>query len=107
MKIENQKLKTDKLRLIAFEVTRRCRFNCRHCRAAAGLTGDGEELTIRQCMRILASVANFEKCTTILTGGEPMERSDIYELIRYGRDLELRMVMATCEIGRASCRERV
>jgi radical SAM protein with 4Fe4S-binding SPASM domain len=32
----------------------------------------------------------------ILTGGEPMERSDIYDLIRYGRDLGLRMVMATC-----------
>jgi radical SAM protein with 4Fe4S-binding SPASM domain len=32
----------------------------------------------------------------ILTGGEPMERSDIYDLIRYGRDLGLRMVIATC-----------
>jgi len=32
----------------------------------------------------------------ILTGGEPMERGDIYDLIRYGRDLGLRMVMATC-----------
>jgi radical SAM protein with 4Fe4S-binding SPASM domain len=32
----------------------------------------------------------------ILTGGEPMERGDIYELIRYGRKMGLRMVMATC-----------
>jgi radical SAM protein with 4Fe4S-binding SPASM domain len=32
----------------------------------------------------------------ILTGGEPMERGDIYDLIRYGRELGLRMVMATC-----------
>jgi len=32
----------------------------------------------------------------ILTGGEPMERADIYELIEYGRELGLRMVTATC-----------
>lgn len=90
------KSKQIKLRLIAFEVTRRCRFNCRHCRAGAGC-GDGEkELTTGQCKKIIASVAKFNKCTVILTGGEPMERKDIYELIRYGRKAGLRMVMATC-----------
>lgn len=88
-------MKIDGPRLIAFEVTRRCRFNCRHCRASAGPGGDGE-LTTDQCKRILEAIAKFNKCVIILTGGEPMERSDIYELIRYGRDLGLRMVMATC-----------
>ena len=85
-----------KPRLVAFEVTRRCRFNCRHCRANADCAGDEKELTTKQCEKILASVADFAKCTIILTGGEPMERSDIYELIRYGRGLGLQMVMATC-----------
>lgn len=85
-----------KPRLIAFEVTHRCRFNCWHCRANAGLAGGEEELTTEQCKRILASVAQFNKCVIILTGGEPMERSDIYDIIRYGRRLGLRMVMGTC-----------
>ncbi len=85
-----------KPRLVAFEVTRRCRFNCRHCRAEADCAGEEKELTTEQCKRILASVAEFNKCVIILTGGEPMERSDIYELIRYGRGLGLQMVMATC-----------
>ena len=88
--------KTMKPRLVAFEVTRRCQFNCRHCRANADCAGDEKELTTKQCKRILASVANFNKCVIILTGGEPMERSDIYELIRCGRGLGLQMVMATC-----------
>ena len=86
----------EKPRLIAFELTRRCRFNCQHCRAQAHQNGPVEELTTKQCERILASIAQFNKCMIILTGGEPMERSDIYDLIRYGRDLGLRMVMATC-----------
>jgi radical SAM protein with 4Fe4S-binding SPASM domain len=84
-----------KPRLIAFEVTRRCWFNCRHCRANAGASGE-EELTTSQCKKILKSVAKYKKCVLILTGGEPMERADIYELIRYGRKMGLRMVMATC-----------
>jgi radical SAM protein with 4Fe4S-binding SPASM domain len=85
----------EKPRLVAFEVTRQCQFNCVHCRANAG-NGDREELTTQQCKKILASVAKFNKCVIILTGGEPMERSDIYELIKYGRERKLRMVMASC-----------
>jgi len=96
-----------KPRIIAFEVTRRCRFNCLHCRAQAGSVSD--ELTTEQCRKILASVADF--CVpartrskhkgdfapiVILTGGEPMERSDIYDLIQYTHELHLRPVMATC-----------
>lgn len=95
-KLEIENRKSHKPRLIAFEVTRRCRFNCKHCRANAGPGSDEKELTTEQCKRILASVVQFSKPLIILTGGEAMERSDIYELIRYGRGLGLRMVMATC-----------
>ena len=68
----------NKPRLIAFEVTRRCRYNCRHCRADAGRTAD--ELTTEQCKRIIDGLASYAKCVLILTGGEPTERSDIREL---------------------------
>ncbi len=87
--------KVEKPRLIAFEVTRRCRFNCIHCRANAG-DGDKDELTTEQCKKILSSVARFCKPVIILTGGEPMERGDIYKIIRYGCARKLRIVMATC-----------
>jgi len=122
MAVENQESKiesrkSDKPRIIAFEVTRRCQFNCLHCRAAAG-ADKAEELTTEQCSKILASVADFvgnsdstatssaqlnirdaspkRSCLIILTGGEPMERDDIYELVRHGCQLGLRMVMASC-----------
>jgi radical SAM protein with 4Fe4S-binding SPASM domain len=81
---------------MALEVTRRCRFNCRHCRADAERAAPRDELSTEQWKRILSSVATYEKCVIIMTGGEPLERPDVYELIRHGRDLGLRMVMATC-----------
>jgi len=90
----------NKPKIIAFEVTNRCRFNCLHCRAnAVAAKSDQQELTTEQCKKILGSVSKFCKGVQpmiILTGGEPMERGDIYELIRHGRKLGLRMVLATC-----------
>lgn len=84
-------------RIIAFEVTRRCRYDCRHCRASAGCVGDEAELTAAQCKKILSAVARFSKtCMIILTGGEPMEREDIYQIIRHGRKRGLRIVLASC-----------
>ena len=84
-----------KPRIIAFEVTQRCPLSCRHCRATAS-QDKTDFLTTGQCRKILKSVADFNKCVIILTGGEPMERPDIYDLTEYGRRLGLRMVMATC-----------
>jgi radical SAM protein with 4Fe4S-binding SPASM domain len=82
-------------RIIAFEVTQRCPLNCRHCRAAASQE-KSDYLSTEQCKSILKGVADFHKCVVILTGGEPMERPDVFELTEYGRSLGLRMVMATC-----------
>jgi len=85
-----------KPRLLALELTRRCRFNCRHCRANAERTAGQDELTTEQWRKILESVASYEKCVVILTGGEPTERGDLIELVEYSRQLGLRAVMATC-----------
>jgi len=48
-------MKDEKPRLIAYEVTRRCRFNCQHCRADADYAGRAEELSTEKCKKILAS----------------------------------------------------
>ena len=84
-----------KPRVIAFEVTRCCQYECKHCRASAGPQGQ-TELTTQQCKKIISSLAKFSKPMLIFTGGEPMERPDIYELISYTKMRGMRAVMATC-----------
>jgi radical SAM protein with 4Fe4S-binding SPASM domain len=84
-----------KPRIVAFEVTRKCRYNCIHCRAAASKESTKEYLTKEQCKQILFFLAEYNKCVVILTGGEPMERKDIYELIEYGNDIGHKMALAT------------
>jgi heme b synthase len=83
-------------RLIAWETTRSCLLNCRHCRAAATSAKYPNELTTEQGRKLLESIRTLGQSIVILTGGEPMLREDIYDLARYGSDLGLRMVMAPC-----------
>ena len=82
------------LRMIAWELTRSCNLACIHCRAKAGAYASGHELSTEECMRIMDGIAAFSTPTIILTGGEPLLRPDIEELIAYGSSRGLRMVMA-------------
>ena len=82
--------------LIAWEVTRSCNFNCRHCRAGARNRKYPNELTTEQCFSLLDNIASFARPIVILTGGEPMLRDDIYDITEHGNKLGLRMVMAPC-----------
>ena len=83
-------------RLIAWEITRRCNYRCKHCRADAGDQSYAGELSTEECRLLLENIASFASPIIILTGGEPMSREDIYEIASYGTSLGLKMVMAPC-----------
>lgn len=82
------------LRMVAWELTRNCNLNCLHCRASAtGGTHTGE-LTLPECTRLLDEIRSFSDPTIILTGGEPLLREDIFQIISHGAQIGLRMVIA-------------
>ena len=83
------------LRMIAWEVTRSCNLACVHCRASALCGPYPGELDTEGCQKLLNEIAAFSKPVIILTGGEPLLRSDIFEIADYGNKKGLRMVMAT------------
>jgi radical SAM protein with 4Fe4S-binding SPASM domain len=87
--------------IVAFEVTRRCPLHCRHCRACSTAalgceTTEVDGLSTDQCKRIIDSIAQLKKCVVVLTGGEPMVRPDVFELVEYGQSIGHRMAVATC-----------
>lgn len=82
--------------LIAWEVTRSCHLNCKHCRAAARFGPYPNELSTEECFHFLDDVASFSRPIMILTGGEPMLREDIFDIAAHGSRLGLRMVMSPC-----------
>lgn len=82
------------LRMVAWELTRNCNLNCIHCRAAASKGPYRGELDTSECKKILDEIASFSSPTIILTGGEPLLRDDIFDIIDYGNARGLRLVMA-------------
>lgn len=81
-------------RVIAWEVTRRCPLACKHCRAGACDVPYDGELTTEECTRIIHSLP--PNLMIIWTGGEPMSRPDILELVRHATARGIRSVMAPC-----------
>ncbi len=93
----NEKVPFRMPRVIAWEVTRRCPLKCRHCRAGAADVPYSRELTTAECLRVLDSLAAQSPAPMIIwTGGEPMLRPDILELVAHATRLGVRSVMAPC-----------
>ncbi len=90
-------LRTDDhpLRMVAWELTRGCNLACVHCRASSERGPYTGELSTEECIRVMDEIGSISKPVIILTGGEPLLRSDVFDLARYGSSKGFRMVMAT------------
>jgi len=82
------------LRLVAWETTRNCNLSCIHCRASATQGPFSGELDTNASYRLMDQIAHVAKPIIILTGGEPLLRTDIFDIATYGTDKGFRMVMA-------------
>lgn len=77
---------------VYWEITRACGLACRHCRAEAAPTRAPEELDTAEGFRLLEQLATGDpKPHVVLTGGDPLERPDLFDLIAKGRSLGLGM----------------
>src|SRR5687768_2045659 len=71
--------------LVIWEVTRACALACVHCRADAIARRDPRELTTEEGFRLVDQVCAFgdPRPLLVLTGGDPMWRKDLADLVRY------------------------
>ncbi len=67
--------------LVIWEVTRACDLECVHCRASAIPERERGELTTDEGLRLIAEIRRFGRPLFVLTGGDPLKRPDIFELI--------------------------
>ena len=77
--------------LVYWETTQACALACRHCRAEASLLPQPGELSHAESMTLLRQIAGFTPPLPhlILTGGDPLMRADIFELIDEAKRLGL------------------
>lgn len=80
--------------VVIWETTQACDLACLHCRANARNRRDPEELTTEEARQMMKRIREgFGQPLFILTGGDPLKRPDIIELVRYGHEIGLRMAL--------------
>lgn len=77
--------------LVIWETTRSCGLACKHCRAEAIPGRDPGELSTAEGRRLLSQVAAMGTPIAVLSGGDPLNRPDLEELVRHGKSVGLRM----------------
>jgi radical SAM protein with 4Fe4S-binding SPASM domain len=90
--------------VISWNLTYRCNLACEHCYLDAGGTplvgtenfADRSELGTAECFKVIDEIAVFApECLTILTGGEPLLRRDILEIVERAAERGLWVVVGT------------
>ena len=69
--------------IVIWEVTQACDLACVHCRASAQSRRHPLELSTAESKKLIAEVAALQAPVFVLTGGDPLKRPDIYELVEY------------------------
>jgi radical SAM protein len=77
--------------LAIWEVTQACDLACVHCRASAQPERDPMELSTEEGKRLIDQIAALRVPVFVLTGGDPIKRPDLFELIGHARQAGVRV----------------
>ncbi|MCX8206986.1 MAG: radical SAM protein [Methanothrix sp.] len=80
--------------LVAWESTGACNLSCSYCRASAERAPSADELSTAEIKRLIGEIAPLG-AMLIVSGGEPLLRSDVFEVARYAADSGVRVSLAS------------
>ncbi len=86
---------SDKRPVVVWNVTRKCNLRCKHCYSHSDYKDYGGELSTSEGFALLDDLASYGVPVVLFSGGEPLTRPDLPELIAYARTVGLRAVIST------------
>ncbi len=81
--------------VVVWNTTKRCNLRCEHCYAAADAEGAPGELSTAEGKGLIDDLAEFGVPVLLFSGGEPLVREDLPELVAYATDRGIRPVLST------------
>ena len=81
--------------IVVWNITRRCNLHCAHCYSSSHDKFYPGELSLDEGKRLIDDLNDFGSPVILLSGGEPVARPDLPELIRHTRGMKLKPVLST------------
>lgn len=80
--------------VVVYNCTNKCSQNCIHCYSKTEFS-NGNQLDTSQAKELLKQLKRIKCPVVLFSGGEPLERTDIFELLDFSHNLGLRTVLST------------
>src|SRR2546426_2289705 len=98
MKVSTPKVHYRPFGLLA-ELTYRCPLHCPYCSNPVELAHTNSELTTEEWKRVIQEASDLGVLHILFSGGEPLVRKDLPELVAYAHELEMYTNLITSAIG--------
>jgi 12,18-didecarboxysiroheme deacetylase len=85
----------DKKPVVVWNLTKRCNLKCLHCYAQATATAAPDELSREEGLALLRDFRDFGVPVVLFSGGEPLMRPDLYDLVEQTVAWGMRAVIST------------
>ncbi|RLE48179.1 MAG: radical SAM/SPASM domain-containing protein, partial [Candidatus Methanomethylicota archaeon] len=79
---------------IAWQTTPKCNLKCVYCYANAGEDAKADVLSTSEAKKFILEASDLGVKSIVFTGGEPLTRSDILDLIEFTSDIGLKPILA-------------
>ncbi|MEP1932389.1 MAG: heme d1 biosynthesis radical SAM protein NirJ [Roseibium sp.] len=81
--------------VVIWNLTRRCNLRCRHCYTVSADVQFPGELSHEQAVTTLDDLGRFKIPALILSGGEPLDRFDVFDLAKRAKPLVRMLALST------------
>jgi len=81
--------------VVVWNCTRTCNLNCVHCYSDSENKQYGGELTTAEAFEMIDDLARFRVPVLLISGGEPLVRPDLFEIIAYAGERGIRCTLST------------
>lgn len=83
--VELTKIEENKLNIVYIAITNRCNLNCIHCTAKSNIN-EIDTLSLKEIYAIIDQICDVNPRIINITGGEPLIRKDILQILNYIRN---------------------
>jgi len=81
--------------IVVWNITRACNLKCVHCYNDSGVGKPFKDVTTAKAKEVLDDLAEYGVPSVLFSGGEPLMRPDLFDLIEYAGSKSLRTVIST------------